>query len=322
MFDGFTRAEVATSGTTINLVHGGDGPPVLLLHGYPQTHVMWHKVAPRLAERYTVVAPDLRGYGDSGKPASDDLEDYCKRTTARDQVEVMAELGFDSYHVVGHDRGARVGHRMALDHPGRVRTFTSLDVMASQAAFDNMDRDLAFSWFHWHLMRQPSPFPETVIGNSVKFFLDFLLEQWTAVDGAITEEAYAEYLRCYSDPETIRGSCMDYRAIEVDLVHDEADRGRKIECPMLLLWAGNMPRRPRMADRREAQHARHVARTRRRRPRPQNRLRPLPARGSAGGDDARDTEFPVGSVSLPVRATALGSALRGRGICRGLPARR
>ena len=244
MFDGFTRAEVATSGTTINLVHGGDGPPVLLLHGYPQTHVMWHKVAPRLAERYTVVAPDLRGYGDSGKPASDDLEDYCKRTTARDQVEVMAVLGFDSYHVVGHDRGARVGHRMALDHPGRVRTFTSLDVMASQAAFDNMDRDLAFSWFHWHLMRQPSPFPETVIGNSVKFFLDFLLEQWTAVDGAITEEAYAEYLRCYSDPETIRGSCMDYRAIEVDLVHDEADRGRKIECPMLLLWAGNMPRRP------------------------------------------------------------------------------
>ena len=159
MFEGFANAEIATSGTTINLVYGGDGPPVLLLHGYPQTHVMWHKVAPRLAEHYTVVAPDLRGYGDSGKPASTDLEDYCKRTTALDQVEVMAELGFDSYHVVGHDRGARVGHRMALDHPSRVRTFTSLDVVASQAAFDNMDRDLSFAWFHWHLMRQPSPLP-------------------------------------------------------------------------------------------------------------------------------------------------------------------
>ncbi len=128
----------------------------------------------------------------------------------------MTEMGFESYHVVCHHRGARVGHRMALDHPKRVRTFTSLDVVASQAAFDNI----------------------------VNFFLDFLLQQWTAVDGAITEEAYAEYLRCYRDLETIRGSCMDYRAIEIDLVHDEADRGRRIECQMLLLWAGNMAKRP------------------------------------------------------------------------------
>ena len=244
MFDGFTRTQIATSGTTINLVHGGDGEPVLLLHGYPQNHVMWHKVAPRLAERFTVVVPDLRGYGDSGKPPSDGgLEVYCKRTTAHDQVEVMDSLGFDSYHVVGHDRGARVGHRMALDHPERVRTFTSLDVVPSQAAFENMDASLSFAWFHWHLMRQPSPLPETMIGNSAKTYLDFLLERWASVEGAITPEAYAEYLRCFSNPETIRATCMDYRSVELDLVHDEADRGRKLTCPVLALWAGNMAKR-------------------------------------------------------------------------------
>ena len=245
MFEGFDRTEIETSGTTINLVHGGDGPPVLLLHGYPQTHVMWHKVAVLLANHFTVVAPDLRGYGDSGKPPSDgDLSVYCKRTTAQDQVEVMAELGFQSYHVAGHDRGARVGHRMALDHPKRVKSFTSLDVIPSQAAFDSMDANLAFAWFHWHLMRQPSPLPETLISNSAKTYLDFLLESWTAVEGAITDEAYSEYLRCFSNPETIRGTCMDYRSIELDLQHDEADRGRKLTCPVLVLWAGNMAKRP------------------------------------------------------------------------------
>ncbi|MDA1348406.1 MAG: alpha/beta hydrolase [Chloroflexi bacterium] len=245
MFEGFAKEQIQTAGTTINLVRGGGGPPLLLLHGYPQTHVEWHKVAPKLAEHFTVVAPDLRGYGDSGKPPSDgSLITYCKRTTAQDQVEVMSKLGFESFQVVGHDRGVRVGHRMALDHPTRVKTLTSLDVVASQAAFESMDADLAFSWFHWHLMRQPSPFPETLIGNSAKVYLDFLLEQWTAIEGAISEEAYAEYLRCFSDPETIRASCMDYRAIELDLVHDAEDRGRKLDCPVLALWAGNMPRRP------------------------------------------------------------------------------
>ena len=245
MFEGFEEVRIETSGTTINLVHKGSGPGLLLLHGYPQTHVMWHKTAPSLAEHFTVVAPDLRGYGDSGKPPSDDdLSVYCKRTTAQDQVEVMDELGFDEFHVVGHDRGARVGHRMALDYPDRVASFTSLDVVASQAAFDNMDKDLAYSWFHWHLMRQPAPLPETMIGNSVEVYLRTLLDLWTAVDGAITEEAYAEYLRCFRDPETVRATCMDYRSVELDLVHDEEDRGRKLTCPVLALWASNMPRRP------------------------------------------------------------------------------
>ena len=244
MFDGFSRTRIETSSTTINLMKGGEGPPLLLLHGYPQNRLMWHKVAPQFARHYSVVVPDLRGYGDSGKPASNDFTDHCKRASAQDQVEVMAALGFDRFHVVGHDRGARVGHRMALDHPAQVRTFTSLDVVASQAIFENMDRDLAFSFFHWHLMRQPAPFPETLIGNSPKLFLDFLLEQWSAVEGAIVPEAYADYLRCFSDPETLRCMCLDYRAIALDLVHDEADRGRKIACPMLVLWAGDMARRP------------------------------------------------------------------------------
>ena len=228
MFDNFTKTRIKANGVSINLVHGGVGPPLLLLHGYPQTHVEWHKIAPKLARHYTVVAPDLRGYGDSAKPPASegDLSVYCKRTTAQDQVEVMEKLGFESFHVVGHDRGARVGHRMALDHPDRVRTFTSLDVVPSQAAFDQMDSQLSFAWFHWHLMRQPSLLPETLIGNSAKFYLDFLLERWTAIDGAITDEAYGEYLRCFNDPETIRATCLDYRGIELDLKHDEADRGR------------------------------------------------------------------------------------------------
>ena len=246
MFDNFTKTRIKVNGVSINLVHGGAGPPLLLLHGYPQTHVEWHKIAPKLADHYTVVAPDLRGYGDSEKPPAPegDLSIYCKRTTAQDQVEVMEKLGFESFHVVGHDRGARVGHRMTLDHPDRVRTFTSLDVVPSQAAFDHMDSQLSFAWFHWHLMRQPSPLPETLIGNSAQVYLDFLLEQWTAIDGSITDEAYAEYLRCFNNPETIRATCLDYRGIEIDLMHDEADRGRKLTCPVLLLWGSNMVKRP------------------------------------------------------------------------------
>ncbi len=246
MFEGFTKTRISANGVTINLVCGGSGPPVLLLHGYPQTHVEWHKIAPKLAEHYTVIASDLRGYGDSDKPpaADGDLSVYCKRTTAQDQIAVKAYFGFDTFHVVGHDRGARVAHRMALDQPERIRTFTSLDVVPSQAAFDHMDSQLAFAWFHWHLMRQPSPLPETLIGNSTRAYLDFLLERWCAIDGSITSEAYEEYLRCFDNPETIRATCLDYRAIELDLQHDEADRGRKLTCPVLVLWGCNMAKRP------------------------------------------------------------------------------
>jgi haloacetate dehalogenase len=247
VFEGFERRRVETEGVAINLVHGGEGPPVLLLHGYPQSHVEWHKLAPILARRFTVVAPDLRGYGDSDKPmpaAPDDLSLYCKRAMAQDQVQVMAALGHEAFHVVGHDRGARVGHRMALDHAESVLSFTSLDVVASEAAFEAMDCDMAFSWFHWNLMRQPAPLPETLIANSVALYLDFLLDTWCGTEGAITDAARGEYLRCFSDPDCIRATCLDYRAITLDLEHDAADRGHKIRAPMLVLWASEMARRP------------------------------------------------------------------------------
>ena len=246
MFEGFQTSRIDVGGCHIHVRHGGAGPPLLLLHGYPQTHVEWHKVAPRLAERFTVVCPDLRGYGDSDKPppAAADIDTYCKRTSANDQLALMQTLGFNSFHLVGHDRGVRVGLRMALDHPAAVRSLVNLDVMPSLDAFEAMDASLAFSWFHWHLMRQPHPLPETLIGANPKHFLDFLLASWTAVEGAITETAYAEYLRCFSDPEAIRATCADYRAVARDLEHDAEDRDTKLGCPVLVLWASEMPKRP------------------------------------------------------------------------------
>lgn len=246
MFEGFETKRIDVGGVGIHLRQGGSGPPLLLLHGYPQTHVEWHKVAPSLAEHFTVVCPDLRGYGDSDKPPSSDADfsTYCKRTTANDQVAVMQALGFDRFHLVGHDRGVRVGLRMALDHPDEVESFVNLDVVPSADAFGAMDASLAYSWFHWHLMRQPAPFPETMIGANPKHYLDFLLDSWTNVEGAITPEAYAEYLRCFSDPDTIRATCADYRGVSLDLEHDAEDRGRNLSCPVLVLWGGVMPKRP------------------------------------------------------------------------------
>ena len=246
MFEDFESERRRVNGVELNLVRGGAGDPVLLLHGYPQSHVIWHKVAPALAARYTVVAPDLRGYGDSEKPpaGSGDHSVYCKRTTARDLVELMDVLEHDCWHIVGHDRGARVAHRMALDHPARVHSFTSLDVVASQAAFEGMDAAMAFTWFHWMLMRQPHPLPERLIGNSMKVYFDFLMERSCATEDALTPEAYAEYERCFCKQETVNSTCAEYRSIELDLEHDEADRGRKIDCPMLVLWGTNMTKRP------------------------------------------------------------------------------
>jgi haloacetate dehalogenase len=245
-FPGFARERVRANGVELNVVHGGRGDALLLLHGYPQTHVLWHKVAPRLAQHYRVVVPDLRGYGDSDKPAAspDDHAVYCKRTTAQDLIELMASMGIGSWHVAGHDRGARVAHRMALDHAARVRSFTVLDVVPSQAAFDRMDAQLSYAWFHWHLMRQPYPLPETLIGNSARFYLDFLMERWCATPGAIAPEAYAEYARCFCTPETVRATCAEYRSVELDLQHDEQDRGRKLDCPVLVLWGADTRKRP------------------------------------------------------------------------------
>jgi haloacetate dehalogenase len=241
MFEGFEQARIETRGAVINLRYAGNGPPLLLLHGYPQTHAMWHLIAPRLAERFTVVAPDLRGYGDSSKPPPGrDHAGYSKRAMAQDQVEVMAALGFRRFAVVGHDRGARVGHRMALDHRDRVSKLAVLDIVATRAVFAAIDKGLATAYYHWFFLIQPYDLPEKLIGSDPDYFLRKKLGGWGTGLEIFAPEAIAEYERCFREPETIHASCEDYRAAaSIDLVHDEEDFGRKLECPLLALWGKN-----------------------------------------------------------------------------------
>ncbi len=238
MFEGFTETDIETEGAVIRAVHGGSGPPVLLLHGYPQTHVMWHKIAPGLARRFTVVASDLRGYGDSSKPPSDAAHfAYSKRATAEDQVQVMEHLGFKEFFVVGHDRGARVGHRMALDHPARVHKLAVLDIAPTHKIFSTVDKNVATGYYHWFFLIQPFDLPETLIGADPEYYLRKKLGQWSADLEGFTGEAMAEYIRCFSRPETIHATCEDYRAgASIDLDHDETDLDRKVACPLLALW--------------------------------------------------------------------------------------
>jgi haloacetate dehalogenase len=238
MFDGFTHKQIKTQETTINLVQGGSGDPILLLHGYPQTHACWHRVAPILAERFTVVCADLRGFGDSAKPPSDPEHlAYSKRVMAQDQVDVMRNLGFNTFAVVGHDRGARVAHRMALDHAEKVTRLALLDIIPTSTAFAHVDKDMATSAFNWFFSIQPDELPEKLIGAEPAFYLQWILDHWAGTKGALTEEAIAEYRRCF-DEETIRATNEEFRAAAtIDLIHDEADQERKISCPTLLLWS-------------------------------------------------------------------------------------
>ncbi len=237
-FPGFETHRVTANGTDIHLRMGGDGPPLLLLHGYPQTHVMWHPVAARLAERYTVICPDLRGYGDSAKPTSDDTHaPYSKRAMAADQVAVMAHFGFERFQVVGHDRGARVGHRMALDHPDRVIRLAVLDIIPTREVFRTAGQALATAYYHWFFLIQSDGLPEHMIGLDPEYYLRDKLRRWSRVPGAFDEAAVQEYLRCFRDPATIHATCEDYRAAAtVDLEHDEADLHRRVQCPLLALW--------------------------------------------------------------------------------------
>ena len=238
MFEGFECRQIKTAGSTINVLQGGKGPPVLLLHGYPQTHVMWHKIAPRLANDFSLVLPDLRGYGDSSKPPDgEDHFGYSKRSTAQDQVEVMEQLGFKHFAVVGHDRGGRVAHRMALDHPERVTRLAVLDIAPTHKLYHNVSKAFATAYYHWFFLIQPAPMPETLIGNSAEFYLNSLLGIGRLKPHAITPEAFSEYLRCFRDPATIHATCEDYRAAaSIDLVHDDADMDRRVTCPVLALW--------------------------------------------------------------------------------------
>jgi haloacetate dehalogenase len=236
-FPGFEERRIKTSGAEINLVTGGSGPPLLLLHGYPETHVMWRKIAPRLAEEFTVVIPDLRGYGDSAKPpAGTDFAAYSKRALARDQVETMTALGFERFRVAGHDRGARVTHRLVRDHADRIERVALLDIVPTLYRFETIDQQAATGSFHWFFLIQPHPFPERLIGAECEFFLRQMLGLHRNPK-ALEPKAFAEYLRCFSNPETIRATCDEYRAgAGIDLEHDRADRAKKITMPLLVLW--------------------------------------------------------------------------------------
>jgi haloacetate dehalogenase len=240
MFPGFASRRVETSGAGIFVRHAGGGPGVLLVHGYPQTHAMWHRVAPVLAERFTVVCPDLRGYGASSRPPADPGHAaYSKRAMALDLVEVMASLGLSRFAVVGHDRGARVAYRLALDHPGTIAALCVLDIVPTSETWSRTDMARALASFHWALLAQPEPLPERLIGADPDFFLEWLLRAWAAPGFTFAPEALEAYRRAFRDPGVIHATCEDYRAgATVDHALDVEDRraGRRISCPVLALW--------------------------------------------------------------------------------------
>jgi haloacetate dehalogenase len=212
---------------------------LLLLHGYPQTHVMWHKIAPRLAQDFTVIASDLRGYGDSGKPHGDPEHlNYSKRVMAQDQVEVMEQLGFESFLLVGQDRGGRVAHRLTKDHPQRVRKLATLDIIPTHRMFQIVNKEMATNTYRWFFLIQPHDFPERVIGADADYFIRSRFERVKDAAKVFPPEALEEYVRCFNDPAAIHGACEDYRAgASVDLAHDEADFEQKVNCPYLALWS-------------------------------------------------------------------------------------
>lgn len=238
VFDGSERVRIETGEATINAVHGGTGPPVLLLHGFPQTSAMWHRVAPELARRHTVVAADLRGYGDSSRPpAGEDHAGYSFRAMAADQVALMRALGHDRFAVVGHDRGARVAHRMALDAPEAVSRVAVLDILPTLHVYTHVDRQLATAYYHWFFFIQPYDLPERLIAGDPIGYLHRLLGGWGGSLEAFAPEALAEYERAFADPDARHAMLEDYRAgASVDLEHDRADAGRRVEAPLLAMW--------------------------------------------------------------------------------------
>lgn len=239
LFPGFDLRTIDTGGVKIRARVGGSGPPLLLLHGNPQTHLMWHKVAPALAERFTVVATDLTGYGKSSKPASVPGHlPYAKRAMAADQIAVMRQLGFSRFKVAGHDRGGRVAYRMALDHPEAVERLAVLDIIPTGEAFARGGREFGLGYYHWFFLAQPSPLPETLIAADPDWFWHWHTSRGQPA-GTFSDAAVADYLDCFRDPETIRAICEDYRAgATTDCDYDAADQraGRRIGCPVLVLW--------------------------------------------------------------------------------------
>ncbi|MFG7489348.1 alpha/beta fold hydrolase [Methylorubrum rhodesianum] len=235
---GFTLRDIDADGLRIRASVGGSGPPVLLLHGHPQTHATWHAVAPPLAERHSVVAMDLRGYGDSEKPEGGERHaNYAKRAMAADAVAVMRRLGHDRFAVVGHDRGGRVAHRLALDHPEAVTRLAVLDIAPTATMYARTDKAFATAYFWWFFLIQPAPLPERLIAADPEFFLRSHVEGQSKTPGSPSPALFAEYLRVYRDPATRHAICEDYRAAAgIDLEHDADDADRRIEAPLLALW--------------------------------------------------------------------------------------
>lgn len=242
VFDDFDEFDLATSRTTIHGRTGGQGPPLLLLHGIPETHLMWHRVAPHLADRFSVVATDLRGFGDSGTlPSTPDHTPYSMREIARDQIEVMKKLGHKQFAVVGHDRGARCAYRMALDHSSVVTRLAVLDIVPTGDVFRLADFEFATGFWVWSFLAAPEPLPEELIARAPDIFVNHLLDAWSEVPDAFPPSVRAEYVARFRAPETIHAICEEYRAAAaLDRAHDEADRGegRRIACPTLALWSG------------------------------------------------------------------------------------
>jgi len=241
-FENFRPQLVDVGDATIRCRIGGDGPPLLLLHGCPQTHLMWHKLAPVLARHFTVVAGDLRGYGDSSKPRGlPDHSNYSFRAMATDQVELMARLGFSTFSAVGHDRGARVLHRMALDFPDVLQRMALLDILPTTVLYEQADRDFATSYWEWFFFIQRDGFPERLLSLDPEAFLRYEFGHLVD-DGTIAGDIWAEYLRVLQDSAAMHGMCEDYRAgASIDLTHDAGDAGRQVELPMLLLWRALNP---------------------------------------------------------------------------------
>lgn len=238
MFENFTTTQIETGDIKINTVNAGTGPPLLLLHGYPETHVCWHLVAPALSRHFTVVCADLRGCGDSGKPSGDPKHmAYSKRVMANDLVTVMAALGHQHFAVAGHDRGARVAHRMALDHREKITRLALLDIVPTSWAYANVNKEIASAAFNWFFSIQDDELPERLINSNADFYLQWLLNNFAGKKNVLAPEAIAEYRRCF-DEASIHATCEEFRAAAtIDLEHDEADKHSKISCPTFLLWS-------------------------------------------------------------------------------------